>query len=70
MGVRSATCGSARPACLPTCLPVSRSDVMQNQGPAANTPLSQPCCCTPRTATPWPVHFSSPSRNGGESGKR
>ncbi|KAJ4991281.1 hypothetical protein SVAN01_03179 [Stagonosporopsis vannaccii] len=45
------------------------SDVIQNQGPAADAPLSQPCRCTPRTARGWPVHLPSPSRNGGAIGK-
>jgi hypothetical protein len=49
---------------------VAMSDVMRNQGLAAPGPLSQPCRCSPRTARGWPVHFPSPSRFWGQSGKR
>ena len=48
---------------------VAMSDVMRNQGLAAPGPLLQPCCCSPRTARGWPVHFPSPSRFWGAIGK-
>lgn len=48
---------------------VAMSDVMRNQGLTAPGPLSQPCCCSPRTAKRWPVHSPSPSRFWGAIGK-
>ena len=45
------------------------SDVMQNQGLLRAAPPSQPCCCSPRTASTRPVRLPSPSRIWGAIGK-